>query len=81
MSGAAHLNYTEEKMKLNYHHRPIKFLLAIFFFKFVFFPLKKMARSLAQRVHCQYNDKHCMSPIAKSFWLVKHGFATPAGVD
>lgn len=37
MSGAAHLNYTEEKMKLNYYHRPIKFLLAIFFFNLYFF--------------------------------------------
>lgn len=37
MSGAAHLNYTEEKMKLNYHHRPIKFLLAIFFFFNLYF--------------------------------------------
>lgn len=37
MSGAAHLNYTEEKMKLNYHHRPIKFLLAFFFFFNLYF--------------------------------------------
>lgn len=36
MSGAAHLNYTEEKIKLNYHHRPIKFLLAIFFLICIF---------------------------------------------